>query len=144
MKTLGSFSITIVNPRPRQVFSLESFSEQASPADCKPQRIILSKKKFTSKSNVYRNCKKNNIALVRKPVSREGRNSYINVILTNGKFSKNTKGKKTDVLDCIWIQKLHTLGLLSGSFLPDIRNVCLISLELDTDNFSRKIFKLVN
>lgn len=43
----------------------------------------------------------------------------IEVILANGKFTKNIKGKKTDVLDCMWIQKLHTLGLLSGSFLPD-------------------------
>ena len=25
--------------------------------------------------------------------------------------------RKTDVLDCMWIQKLHSLGLLSGSFL---------------------------
>ena len=41
------------------------------------------------------------------------------VILINGKFTKNIKGKKTDVLDCQWIQKLHTIGLLSGSFLPD-------------------------
>src|SRR5690554_6085842 len=41
------------------------------------------------------------------------------VILCNGKFTKNIKGKKTDVKDCQWIQKLHTLGLLSSSFLPD-------------------------
>ncbi len=41
------------------------------------------------------------------------------VILCNGKFTKNIKGKKTDVKDCQWIQKLHTLGLLTGSFLPD-------------------------
>jgi len=43
----------------------------------------------------------------------------LEVILCNGKFTKNIKGKKTDVQDCQWIQKLHTLGLLSGSFLPD-------------------------
>src|SRR5215207_6510642 len=43
----------------------------------------------------------------------------IDVTLCNGKFTKNIKGKKTDVIDCQWIQKLHTLGLLSGSFLPD-------------------------
>ncbi|MCX8492064.1 MAG: transposase, partial [Cyclobacteriaceae bacterium] len=43
----------------------------------------------------------------------------LEVILCNGKFTKNIKGKKTDVKDCQWIQKLHTLGLLSGSFLPD-------------------------
>ena len=43
----------------------------------------------------------------------------IEVVLVNGKFTKNIKGKKTDVLDCMWIQKMHALGLLSGSFLPD-------------------------
>ena len=41
------------------------------------------------------------------------------VILVNGRQTKNIKGKKTDILDCQWIQKLHTLGLLSASFLPD-------------------------
>ena len=41
------------------------------------------------------------------------------ITLCNGKFTKNIKGKKTDVKDCQWIQKLHSLGLLSGSFLPD-------------------------
>ena len=41
------------------------------------------------------------------------------VILVNGRHTKNIKGRKTDVQDCMWIQKLHSLGLLSGSFLPD-------------------------
>lgn len=41
------------------------------------------------------------------------------VVLCNGKFTKHAKGKKTDVKDCRWIQKLHTLGLLTSSFLPD-------------------------
>lgn len=41
------------------------------------------------------------------------------VILVNGKQTKNIKGKKTDIKDCQWIQKLHSLGLLSSSFLPD-------------------------
>jgi len=55
--------------------------------------------------------------------------SGIEVILANGKFTKNIKGKKTDVLDCMWIQRLHTLGVLSGSFLPDrqteqLRTLC--------------------
>ena len=51
------------------------------------------------------------------------------VILVNGKFTKNVKGKKTDVLDCQWIQKLHSLGMLEGSFIPDndtqqLRQLC--------------------
>jgi transposase len=41
------------------------------------------------------------------------------VILVNGKQTKNIKGKKTDIKDCQWIQKLDCLGLLSSSFLPD-------------------------
>lgn len=32
---------------------------------------------------------------------------------------KNVPGRKTDVLDCQWIQQLHTYGLLEGSFRPE-------------------------
>jgi transposase len=39
------------------------------------------------------------------------------VVLVNGNQTKNVKGRKTDVIDCMWIQKLHSLGLLSGSLL---------------------------
>lgn len=41
-------------------------------------------------------------------------------ILVNGKFTKNVKGRKTDVKDCQWIQKLHTMGMLEGSFIPNL------------------------
>jgi len=47
-------------------------------------------------------------------LQREG----FEVLLVNGKQIKNVKGK-TDVKDCQWIQRLHSLGLLTGSFLPD-------------------------
>jgi transposase len=39
--------------------------------------------------------------------------------LTNGKYTKNPNGKKTDVLDCQHIQKMYSLGMLQSSFLPD-------------------------
>ena len=39
------------------------------------------------------------------------------VLLVQGNQTKNLKAK-TDVKDAQWIQKLHTLGLLKGSFLP--------------------------
>ena len=32
---------------------------------------------------------------------------------------KNVPGRKTDVLDCQWLQQLHTYGLLSGAFRPE-------------------------
>jgi hypothetical protein len=38
---------------------------------------------------------------------------------------KNVPGRKTDVLDCQWIQLLHTFGLLAGSFRPDDQ-VCVL------------------
>src|SRR5690606_7163062 len=34
----------------------------------------------------------------------------LEVLLCNGKFTKNIKGRKTDVQDCQWIQRLHSLG----------------------------------
>lgn len=40
------------------------------------------------------------------------------VLLVNGNQTKNVKGKKTDTIDCMWIQKLHSMGILSSSFLP--------------------------
>jgi transposase len=38
---------------------------------------------------------------------------------------KMIAGRKTDVLDCQWIQPLHTFGLLSGSFRPDDQ-ICVL------------------
>ena len=76
------------------------------------------------------------------------------VILCNGKFTKNIKGKKTDIKDCQWIQKLHTLGLLTGSFLPDgqteeLRTYCrhrsnLLHLAASTSKKMQKYLRLMN
>jgi transposase len=76
------------------------------------------------------------------------------VLLCNGKFTKNIKGKKTDVKDCQWIQKLHTLGLLTGSFLPDgkteqLRTYCrhranLLHNAASTSKKMQKYLRLLN
>lgn len=42
----------------------------------------------------------------------------LEVILANARQTKNVAGRKTDVQDCQWIQRLHTYGLLQGSFRP--------------------------
>jgi transposase len=78
----------------------------------------------------------------------------IQVILCNGKFTKNIKGKKTDILDCQWIQKLHSIGLLSGSFLPDeateqLRTFCrhrsnLLDAAASTSKKMQKYLRLLN
>jgi len=81
-------------------------------------------------------------------------NAGFQVILCNGKFTKNIKGRKTDVQDCQWIQKLHTIGLLSGSFLPDeateqLRTYCrhranLLDQAADTTRKMQKYLRLLN
>ena len=41
------------------------------------------------------------------------------VMLVDPSRIKNVPGRKTDVLDCQWLQQLHTYGLLSGAFRPE-------------------------
>ena len=43
----------------------------------------------------------------------------LEVMLVDPRRIKNVPGRKTDVLDCQWLQQLHTYGLLSGAFRPD-------------------------
>ena len=40
------------------------------------------------------------------------------VLLVNARQLKNVPGRKTDLLDCQWLQRLHACGLLRGSFRP--------------------------
>jgi transposase len=50
------------------------------------------------------------------------------VALVNASHVKNVSGKKTDMEDAMWIQKLHSCGLLRSSFLPDDATESLRSL----------------
>jgi len=47
------------------------------------------------------------------------------VYLVNARHLKNVSGRKTDVLDCQWLQQLHTYGLLRASFRPS-EQICAI------------------
>jgi len=40
------------------------------------------------------------------------------VYLVNARHVKNVSGKKSDVLDCQWLQQLMSFGLLAGAFRP--------------------------
>lgn len=81
-------------------------------------------------------------------------NAGFTAILTSGRYTKNLNRKKTDVLDCQWIQKLHSLGLLPSSFLPDqvterLRTLCrhranMIDLKADASHKMQKFLKLLN
>jgi transposase len=41
------------------------------------------------------------------------------VKLVDARHVKNVSGRKSDVLDCQWLQQLHTYGLLKGAFRPN-------------------------
>lgn len=44
--------------------------------------------------------------------------SGFQVLLVNARQTKHVAGRKSDVQDCQWIQRLHSYGLLQGSFRP--------------------------
>jgi transposase len=45
--------------------------------------------------------------------------------LVNARHVKNVPGRKSDVSDCQWLQYLHSVGLLRGSFRPE-QVVCTV------------------
>jgi transposase len=47
------------------------------------------------------------------------------VKLVNPRHVQNVPGRKTDVLDCQWLQQLHTYGLLQAAFRPDDQ-ICVL------------------
>ena len=47
------------------------------------------------------------------------------VFLVNARHVKNVSGRKSDVLDCQWLQQLMSFGLLRGAFRP-AEQVCVL------------------
>jgi transposase len=59
------------------------------------------------------------------------------VYLVNARHVKNVPGRKTDILDCQWIQQLHSYGLLRASFRPPAEVCTLRALARHRDNLIR-------
>lgn len=55
------------------------------------------------------------------------------VRLVDARHVKNVSGRKTDVLDCQWLQQLHTYGLLSAAFRPN-EQICALRAYLRQRN----------
>lgn len=47
----------------------------------------------------------------------------VEVLLANARQLRHVPGRKTDMADCQWLQRLHSCGLLRGSFRPD-ESIC--------------------
>jgi len=61
----------------------------------------------------------------------------VELVLVNARHVKNVPGRKTDVKDCQWIQRLHSYGLLNGSFRPS-QEICRIrSLMRHRENLTQ-------
>ena len=60
------------------------------------------------------------IPLFQKPEVAE-----LEVVLVNARHLKRVPGRKTDILDCQWLQQMHSYGLLNGSFRPSDDICCL-------------------
>ena len=59
------------------------------------------------------------------------------VVLVNARQLRNVPGRpKTDRLDCQWIRRLHSCGLLRGSFRPPATICTLRALNRQKENFA--------
>ena len=66
------------------------------------------------------------------------------VLLVNAKHVKNVTGRKNDESDAEWIQKLHSCGLLRGSFQPDNLTRTLRSMVRHRSNLVRTAATYLN
>ena len=87
----------------------------AVPAD-RTERPVQEFKAF--KAGLYRLADWLSACGVETAIRGAGRARGYKVILVDPRRIKNAPGRKTDVLDCQWLQQLHTYGLLSGAFRP--------------------------
>lgn len=59
------------------------------------------------------------------PLYQKLERAGLEVVLVNARHLKRVPGRKTDVLDCQWLQQMHSYGLLSGSFRPS-DDICVL------------------
>jgi transposase len=91
-------------PEPVRVFATFTEDLQALAAWLKEQRVTTVAMESTG--------------IYWLPVFQVLESAGIEVVLVNAHHAKNVPGRKTDVSDCQWLQYLHSVGLLRGSFRP--------------------------
>jgi len=60
------------------------------------------------------------------------------VHLVNARHVKNVSGRKSDVIDCQWLQQLMSFGLLAGAFRPAEQICALRAVSRQRDNLIRE------
>jgi transposase len=67
----------------------------------------------------------------------------IDVVLVNARHLSGVPGRKTDMIDCQWLQTLHSCGLLRGSFRPS-ESICrLRALQRERANLVAERTRIV-
>ena len=67
------------------------------------------------------------------PVCQVLESRGIEVCLVNSKHVSNVPGRKSDVMDCQWLQYLHSVGLLNASFRPSAEIGAIRSIRRHRD-----------
>jgi transposase len=68
----------------------------------------------------------------------------LEVLLVNARHVRNVPGRKTDVLDCQWLQQLHSFGLLRGGFRPVAEIAALRSYLRHRETLTRSAASFVH
>jgi len=122
---LESLSQTNLNAAGLDIGASEIYACVPEGRDTEPVRVFST---FTADLHTLagwlENCAADTVAMestgvCRIPIYEILESRGFRVSLTNARQLKNVPGKKTDILDCQWIQQLHTYGLLQGSFRPE-------------------------
>jgi len=67
----------------------------------------------------------------------------LEVLLANARQLHNVPGRKTDMADCQWLQRLHSCGLLRGSFRPEEAICRLRALQRQVGNLVEERTRVV-
>ena len=68
----------------------------------------------------------------------------LEVVLVHARHVKNVPGRKSDVRDCEWLQQLHSVGLLRGSFRPTAEITTLRGYVRHRESLVRGVVNTVN
>ncbi|HAB18830.1 MAG TPA: IS110 family transposase [Verrucomicrobiales bacterium] len=71
------------------------------------------------------------------PLFQKLETAGIEVSLVNARHVRHVPGRKSDYQDCQWLQRLHSYGLLNGSFRPSDDICRLRTLLRHRDNLTR-------
>jgi transposase len=129
-------ALSIINPNAAGIDIGDTIHAVAvSPASAEdPVRIFGTMTcDLRSISEWLKECKVNTVAMEStgvywKPLFSHLVREGFEVFLVNARNVKNVSGRKTDQSDAAWLQKLHSCGLLSSSYLPGDQQEALRTL----------------